>query len=292
MSERSERMATERPPGSRAPMGREAQPSGGAAPETTAADRLWDAAERHAPCPPVRDLIAADDVEGAYAVAQHNVARVQRERGWRLCGHKIGLTSPVVQRQLGVDRPDFGVLFAELAHADGEEVPVDDLLQPRVEAEVALVLGRDLDLGVHTIADVIGAVDYVLPALEIVDSRIAGWDITFVDTVADNASAGRYVLGTVPVRLDGLDLAEVAMTMTVDGAEASTGIGRACLGNPLIAARWLADTMSQAGTPLRAGGVVLTGALGPMVPVEPGAQVVADISGIGTVATRFAAVAS
>ena len=254
-----------------------------------AAERLWDAAARREPCAPVRDLIAADDVDAAYAIAQRNVARLQAERGWRLNGHKIGLTSLAVQRQLGVDRPDFGMLFAELAHASGEEVPVIDLLQPKVEAEVALVLRRDLDLGVHTIADVIGAVDYVLPAIEIVDSRVDAWNITFVDTVADNASSGRYVLGTVPVRLDGLDLAAVEMTMTVNGEQASSGRGAACLGNPLIAARWLADTMSQAGTPLRAGGVVLTGALGPMAPVAPGDEVVVQISGVGTVTTRFVA---
>lgn len=253
-----------------------------------AADRLWKAATSGEPCAPVRDLIAADDIEGAYAVAQRNIARTLAERGWRLNGQKIGLTSPAVQRQLGVDRPDFGMLFAELAHASGEEVPVDDLLQPKVEAEVALVLRHDLDLKVHTIADVISAVDYLLPALEIVDSRIADWKITFVDTVADNASSGRYVLGTVPVRLDDLDLAGVEMTMDVNGEQVSSGNGAACLGNPLIAARWLADTMSQAGTPLRAGGVVLTGALGPMAAVAPGDEVTATISGVGSVNARFA----
>jgi len=253
-----------------------------------AADRLWNAATSGEPCAPVRDLIDADDIDGAYAVAQRNVARARAERGWRLNGHKIGLTSPAVQRQLGVDRPDFGMLFAELAHASGEEVPVTYLLQPKVEAEVAFVLRHDLDLKVHTIADVISAVDYVLPALEIVDSRVADWKITFIDTVADNASSGRYVLGTVPVRLDGLDLAAVEMTMDVNSEQVSTGNGAACLGNPLIAARWLADTMSQAGTPLRAGGVVLTGALGPMATVAPGDEVAATITGLGTVTARFA----
>lgn len=252
-----------------------------------AADRLWKAATRGEPCAPVRDLIAADDVDGAYAVAQRNISRTQAERGWRLNGQKIGLTSAAVQRQLGVDRPDFGMLFAELGHASGEVVPVRDLLQPKVEAEVALVLGHGLDLGVHTIADVISAVSYVLPAIEIVDSRIADWKITFVDTVADNASSGRYVLGTMPVRLDGLDLAAVEMTMTINGVPTSSGNGAACLGNPLIAARWLADTMSQAGTPLRSGDVVLTGALGPMAAVTAGDEVLATISGLGSVSARF-----
>lgn len=255
----------------------------------SAAHRLWDAARTGVPCAPVRDVLAVDAVDAAYEVAQRNVARTAAERGWRLCGHKIGLTSRAVQQQLGVDRPDFGVLFAELAHASGEEVSMSDLLQPRVEAEVALVLSKDLDLGTHTIADVIGAVDYVLPALEIVDSRIAGWDITFVDTVADNASSGRFVLGTVPIALRGLDLAAVGMSMSVNDVEVSTGTGAACLGNPLIAARWLADTMSRAGTPLRAGGVVLTGALGPMRPVAGGDRVSASIEGLGAVSASFGA---
>ncbi len=255
---------------------------------TVAADRLWEAAASGIPCDPIRDLIAPGDVTSAYAVATRNTTRVIEERGWRPCGRKIGLTSPAVQRQLGVDRPDYGVLFAELAHISGEAVPLDGLLQPKVEAEVALVLDRDLDLGTHTIADVISAVAYVLPALEIVDSRIENWDITFVDTVADNASSGRFVLGTVPTPLTGLDLAAVEMTMTLNGEQCSQGRGADCLGHPLRAARWLADTMSQLGTPLRAGDVVLTGALGPMAAVVAGDEVVAELSGLGTVVAGFA----
>jgi 2-keto-4-pentenoate hydratase len=251
-----------------------------------AADRLWEAAESAVPCAPVRDVLGTDG-DAAYRTQQHNVDRFVAERGWRVCGRKIGLTSPAVQRQLGVDRPDFGALFAELAFADGEEVPFAGLLQPRVEAEVALVLDADLDVGAHTVADVISAVGYVLPALEIVDSRIAGWDITFVDTVADNASGSRFVLGTVPTGLDH-DLAAVTMRLALNGDERSTGRGSACLGNPLLAARWLADTMSQLGTPLRAGDVVLTGALGPMVDVRPGDLVEASIDGLGSVSCRFA----
>jgi len=253
-----------------------------------AADRLWEAALSGKPCDPVRDLIAADAAADAYRVQQRNVDRLATERGWRVCGRKIGLTSPAVQAQLGVDQPDFGTIFAELGHGDGEEVPIGELLQPRIEAEVALVLERDLDYGVHTLADVLAATAFALPVLEIVDSRIAGWDITFVDTVADNASAGRFVLGTVPVLLD-RDLAAIEMRMTVNGEERSQGTGAACLGNPLLAARWLADTMSQLGSPLRAGDVVLTGALGPMTPVEAGDVVDAEFDGFGRVSTRFGA---
>ena len=240
------------------------------------------------PSAPVRDLLAPDDVEAAYGVQQVNVERLVAGRGWRVWGRKIGLTNRAVQAQLGVDRPDFGTLFAELAHGDGEEVPIGTLLQPRIEAEVAFVLDDDLDLGTHTVADIIAATGFLLPALEIVDSRIAGWDITFVDTVADNASSGRFVLGTVPVGPE-VDLAQVTMRLSVNGAERSTGSGSACLGNPLFAARWLADTMSRLGTPLVAGDIILTGALGPMVPVAPGDHVEAGIEGVGRVGTRFSA---
>ena len=253
-----------------------------------AAARLWAAAETSTPCAPVRDLLAADDVDAAYAVQQRNIDRAVAERGWRVCGRKIGLTNPAVQAQLGVDRPDFGTLFAELAHGDGQEVPIGTLLQPRIEAEVALVLDDDLDLGTHTVADVIAATGFLLPVLEIVDSRVADWDITFVDTVADNASSGRFVLGTVPVGLD-VDLAQVTMRLSVNGAERSIGGGAACLGNPLFAARWLADTMCRLGTPLVAGDIILTGALGPMVPIDAGDRVEAGIEGVGRVGTRFSA---
>ena len=254
--------------------------------ERAAADRLWEAAATGVPCAPVRDLLGAD-AEAAYRVQQHNVERVIDERGWRVCGRKIGLTSPAVQAQLGVDRPDFGALFAECGYGDNEEVPFAGLLQPRIEAEVGLVLGDDLDAGTHTVADVISATAYALAVLEIVDSRVAGWDISFADTVADNASGSRFVLGTVPVSLD-RDLAAVTMTLSLNGEVRSTGSGAACLGNPLFAARWLADTMSRLGTPLRAGDVVLTGALGKMVDVVAGDVVDATIDGIGRVGVRFA----
>ena len=265
---------------------RRAQPVKLAASERAAADRLWEAAATGVPCAPVRDLLGAD-AEAAYRVQQHNVERVIDERGWRVCGRKIGLTSPAVQAQLGVDRPDFGALFAECGYGDNEEVPFAGLLQPRIEAEVGLVLGDDLDAGTHTVADVISATAYALAVLEIVDSRVAGWDISFADTVADNASGSRFVLGTVPVSLD-RDLAAVTMTLSLNGEVRSTGSGAACLGNPLFAARWLADTMSRLGTPLRAGDVVLTGALGKMVDVVAGDVVDATIDGIGRVGVRFA----
>ena len=171
---------------------------------------------------------------------------------------------------------------------DGADLDSGRLLQPRVEAEVAVVIDRDLYRGQHCVVDIIDATAYVLPALEIVDSRIARWDITIVDTIADNASCGLYVVGTRPVSLAAVDLREIQMRMTVDGDAAATGTGAACLGNPPNAAVWLADVMCERGTPLRAGECLMTGSLGPMKPISPGAEVFADLGPLGCVSARLA----
>ena len=252
-----------------------------------AAEQLRVAADTGVACGPVRDVLGTStDVDLAYRVQQHNADLAVAE-GRRISGHKLGLTAAVVQQQLGVDQPDYGVLFADMCLSDGAEIESGRLLQPRVEAEVAVVLDRDLDKGGHTVADVIAAAAYVLPALEIVDSRIAGWDISIVDTVADNASCGLYVVGTRPTSLSAVNLREVRMRMTIDGEVAATGSGAACMGNPLNAAVWLADVMCERGTPLRAGECLMTGSLGPMKPVGPGADVSADLGALGTVSAHL-----
>ncbi|TYB96533.1 2-keto-4-pentenoate hydratase [Micromonospora sp. WP24] len=239
------------------------------------------------PCPPLRGrLLPEGDIESAYQVQQVHT-RQRLDAGRRRVGAKIGLTSRAVQESFGVFQPDFGVLFDDMAVPDGAEVPTSRLLQPRVEAEVAFVLGADLPDERVTTADLIGAVDHLLPAIEIVDSRIAGWDISIVDTVADNASSGLFVLGTSPRRLRDVDLRLCGMVLESAGEPVSVGAGAACLGNPLHALEWLARTLARSGDPLRAGDVVLSGALGPMVPVTPGAAYEARISGLGSVRTCF-----
>ncbi|MER6958784.1 2-keto-4-pentenoate hydratase [Streptomyces sp. NPDC000618] len=253
-----------------------------------AADLLAEATRTGAACPPVRTLLDDGDVEAAYAVQQLNVRR-GLDAGRRIVGRKIGLTSRAVQAQLGVDQPDFGALFADMAVPDGGEAAAGRLLQPKVEAEVALVLGRDLPHRECTVVDVLRAVDFALPALEIVDSRVRGWDISLVDTVADNASCGLYVLGGTPVPLTAVDLRAVTMTMTRAGETVSEGTGADCLGGPLNAAVWLAAALAERGDPLRAGDLVLTGALGPMVPAAPGDVFEARISGLGSVRVAFPA---
>lgn len=240
------------------------------------------------PCPPLRGrLLPVGDVAAAYRV-QAELVRQWVAEGGRPVGAKVGLTSGVVQRQLGVDRPDFGVLLAEAAVPDGGEVPVGRLLQPRVEAEVAFVLGGDL-VGVPvTTADVVRATDHLLACIEVADSRVADWDISIVDTVADNASSGLFVLGTRPVPVGAVDLRLCGMVLEEGGRPVSVGAGAACLGSPVHAVAWLAGTLSRAGSPLRAGDVVLSGALGPMVPAVPGAAYEARISGLGSVRVCFA----
>ena len=254
-------------------------------------DLLWNAQQRKTPCPPIRDRFEGKDDRTqtalAYAVQQVNIAR-HLAAGRRVVGRKIGLTSLAVQKQLGVDRPDFGTLLDDMAIVDGEPIDTTRLLQPKAEAEIALVLGSALTKARHTVADLIGATAYALAAIEVVDSRIADWNIRFVDTVADNASSGLFVLGTQPVSLSKLDLAGVSMRMTRGEETVSQGSGAACLGNPLNAARWLADALVELGTPLQAGDIVLTGALGPMVNAGPGQTFVAEIAGLGSVTAVFA----
>lgn len=251
-----------------------------------AAARLLAAAESRVPCAPVRDLVGAADIARAYAVQEEvNVARIAT--GARVVGRKIGLTSAAVQKQLGVNQPDLGVLFADMEYADGQVVADGRLLQPKVEGEIAFGLGADLVEGALSLDQVRAAVAWVSVAIEVCDSRIAGWDITFGDTVADNASAGGYVLGARRRSLNEFEPRDAAMVMTVTGQEDSIGTGEACLGDPLLALQWLARQARDLGTPLLAGQVILSGALGPMRPVSPGAEVVVTIEGLGSASVTF-----
>ncbi len=189
-----------------------------------------------------------------------------------------------------MDQPDYGMLYADMALCDGEEVPLSRVMQPKVEGEVALVLERDLKQEHITIAELISAIAYAVPAIEIVGSRIENWNIKIQDTIADNASSGLFVLGNEPRKLEGLDLRLCGMVMERRGDQVSLGAGAACLGNPLNAALWLARTMVAVGAPLKAGDVLMTGALGPMATVAPGDVIEVRISGLGSVRTAFGAV--
>ena len=252
-----------------------------------AADRLHAAATSGTPTTPIRDLLEAGDAAAAYAVQQINTERALAN-GRRLVGRKIGLTSLAVQKQLGVDQPDYGMLFADMARPEAMDIPLADVMQPKVEAEIAFVLGRDLDGEQLTVADLFRAIDYAVPAIEIVGSRVADWDIRLTDTIADNASSGLYVLGSRPVRITDFDMRLCGMVMEKAGEPVSVGAGAACMGSPLNATLWLAKVMAQVGRPMRAGDTILSGALGPMVPVVAGDVFDVRIEGLGNVRAAFA----
>jgi 2-keto-4-pentenoate hydratase len=256
---------------------------------SAAVERLAQALEARVPCAAVRDLIGTDDLAAAYAVQQGLVQR-RLETGATVAGRKIGATSVAVQQQLGVDQPDFGYLLDEMDVSTHDPISMERLLQPRVEAEVAFVLASDIAPASEdeiTLALVRDAVDVALPALEIVDSRIADWDIGFTDTVADNASSGLYVVGTEGRRLDDFEPRDVEMSLSINGEERSSGNGAACLGDPLEALRWLAVQAYRFGDPLRSGHLILSGALGPFVPFAPGDRVEASISGFEPLVAEF-----
>lgn len=229
---------------------------------------------------PLRDGLEPTDAAGAYAVQMINT-RFWEGRGRRIVGRKAGLTAKAVQTQLGVGQPDFGVLFDDMRIADGGTLDPARALQPKAEAEIAFVLARDLP-DAETTADMVSAaVASVHAAIEIVDSRIADWKITFADTVADNGSSAFFVLAEEGRPLAGLDIYTAGMVMEINGRIASTGVGAAALGNPLNAAAWLARTLAGWNEPLKAGDILLAGALGPMVALNPGDEVRAIIGGIG-----------
>ena len=236
--------------------------------------------------PPLRGALEPTDIDGAYAVQAINT-RFWEAEGRRIVGRKIGLTAEAVQKQLGVDRPDFGVLFDDMQIADGGVLSSTKVIQPKAEAEIALVLGRDLNDASATPDVVAAAIDYAAAAIEIVDSRIADWKITFADTVADNGSSAFFVLGKEKKNLAGLDLYTCGMALEINGKVASLGAGAACLGHPLNAAAWLARTLAERGEPLRAGDILLTGALGPMVAIQPGMHVRAQIGGMGVASFSY-----
>jgi len=252
-----------------------------------AADRIWQAWESGVPGAPVRDLLDAGDVAAAYAVQEINTKRWLGGEERVLSGRKIGLTSLAVQRQLGVDQPDYGMLFADMEVMDGEEIAWSRVQQPRIEAEVAYVIAAPLTGGHITMVQLMASIGYVVPALEIVGSRVAGWDIKITDTIADNASSGLYVLGQVPKRLGDFDPRLCGMVMTRNNQPVSVGAGAACMGSPLNASLWLARTMARAGRPLGPGDVILSGALGPFVAANPGDVFEARINGLGSVRAAF-----
>lgn len=230
------------------------------------------------PLSPITDSHPGFDVVSAYAVQEINTKQ-RLAAGERIVGRKIGLTSPAVQAQLGVNEPDYGMLFDSDDVSDDKVISTASLMQPKVEAEIAFVLARPISNPDATIEEVGAAVGYAVAAAEIVDSAIADWRIKLADTVADNASGAKFVLGKDRKKLSEIDLHLGGMEMRLRGRQVSVGVAAACLGNPLNAALWLARKMIEVGRPLDAGDIVLSGALGPMVNVSAGDEFDVHVQG-------------
>jgi 2-keto-4-pentenoate hydratase len=241
-----------------------------------------------------RDRVAIDPpalaakltIADAYRVQLINVER-RVAAGRRIVGGKVGLTSLAMQKMMGVDEPDFGHLFDDMILQSGEECAVGALLIPRVEPEIAFVLSRELRGPGVTRADVLAAAEYVTPALEIIDTRIRDWKITLADTIADNASSGRVVLGSGRTPPAKYDLASIGMKLEKNGALIEEGVGSAVLGHPAEPVAWLANKFAEFGQSLAAGSIVIPGALCRAVPVAAGDAIAASFGALGSVSVRF-----
>lgn len=244
------------------------------------------AAYADGPIDPLTTTYEGLTLDDAYAIQQAQIAAWEAA-GRTIKGHKVGLTSVAMQKLLGVSDPDYGHLMDDFFYLEHMPIPMGRFLQPRVEPEIAFVLRKPLRGPGVTVTDAIDAVDYVLPSLEIVDSRIADWKITIVDTIADNASSGAVVLGSTPTRLEDVDLRLVGCTFRRNGQVVGTGAGGAVLGSPINSLIWLANTVGALGITLEAGHVVLPGSLTPVCPVEAGDTFSANFAGLGSVTARF-----
>jgi 2-keto-4-pentenoate hydratase len=259
-------------------------------PELVAKSLLTAYADR-GPITPIANSYPAMTLDEAYAVQLHQV-RSWVDDGRRIRGHKVGLTSAVMQRQLGVDHPDYGHLTDDMFYLESLPIPVDRFISPKVEPEIAFVLKDPLTGPGVTVADAVSAVDFALPALEIIDSRIRDWEITLVDTIADNASSGGVVLGSTPVTLSqltqsGLSLRTIGCVVHQGGQVVGTGAGGAALGSPLNALVWLANTVGPLGISLEAGWVIMPGSVTAAIPVTGGDSVTAVFAGLGSVTANF-----
>ena len=249
-------------------------------------DRLFDALSSRTPIAPLTATYPDMTIEDAYHVQQRMIAR-RLEQGDRVIGKKIGVTSTAVMNMLGVHQPDFGYLLDSMVYNEGESVDMDTLIQPKAEGEIAFLLKKDLQGPGVTAADVLAATEGVMACFEIVDSRIQDWKIRIQDTVADNASCGVFVLGDQLVDIANLDLALAGMVLEKNGEIVVTGAGAATMAHPVNAMVWLANMLGTLGIALKAGDIVLSGAMGAMVPVVKGDNLRVTMGGIGGCSVRF-----
>jgi 2-oxopent-4-enoate/cis-2-oxohex-4-enoate hydratase len=251
-------------------------------------DELYEALRTRATVAPLTDREHDISIEDAYHISQRMLSRRVELDGEKVIGKKIGVTSKPVQEMLGVFQPDFGFLTDQMECADAASIPIaGNLIQPRAEGEIAFRLKKDLMGPGVTEQDVLDATATIMPCFEIVDSRIDDWKIKIEDTVADNASCGVFVLGRNEVDPRSFDLPNLKMTIYKNGEFHSEGLGSAVQGNPLTAVAWLANTLGEFGIPFRAGEVILSGSLAPLIPVVAGDEMSLELEGIGGCSCRF-----
>lgn len=250
------------------------------------ASQLLEAERSLQPIAPLTEIYPSITVQQAYQI---QLAQIEKkvQKGARIIGKKIGLTSKAMQEMVGVNEPDYGHLLDTMSHVDGEIIDISQFIEPKVEVEVAFVLAKDLKGPGISITNVIDATDYIVPAIEIIDSRIKDWKIKFEDTVADNGSSAKVILGGIPTNIDQVDLRHIGMVLDVNGTQISTGAGAAVLGNPLKAVVWLANKLGEFGIPLKAGEVILSGAITAAVPIRSGDIFNAHFAHIGSVSVGF-----
>ena len=249
------------------------------------AQALYQARQTRTPIPPLTEALPDFDVGAAYQV-QSRFVDLLTEEGGRIVGYKLGLTSKPMQELLGVNEPDYGPVLSSMVFDDGVKVNLDDYIQPKVEAEIALKLAKPLQGPGVTPADVLESLGGAMAAIEIVDSRIEDWRIRLPDTIADLASSAAAVLGTRSVSVD-FDLRLCGMVISRNGETVATGAGAAALGDPVAAVAWLVNTLAPYGVALEAGHFVMTGSLHAAFEVDPGDHVEAEFDRLGTVSMSF-----
>jgi 2-keto-4-pentenoate hydratase len=251
-----------------------------------AAKSLWEAERTCDPIGPLTADYPGIDVDDAYEIQLINIRRRQAA-GRLIRGHKVGLSSKAMQEMLGVGEPDYGHLMDDMFVFEDDEIDTAQLCRPRVEVEVGFILGAPLPAPGCNAADVLRATAYVVPALEIIDSRIRDWKITLCDTIADNASSCRVVLGGRATRIDQVDLRSVGATLRRNGRVIATGSTGAVLGNPVTAVAWLANKVHAFGVTIEAGQFILPGSCTQAFDVAPGDNIRADFDTLGGVAINF-----
>jgi 2-keto-4-pentenoate hydratase len=258
---------------------------------TAAAELLWAAERDLAPVDPLTETYPAIDVVDAYEIQLINVRR-KIAGGARVRGHKVGLSSPVMQQMMGVDEPDYGHLLDAMVLGQDAPIPAGRYCYPRIEVEIGYVLGSALPGADCTEADVLAATEYIVPSLELIDSRVRDWRIKLADTIADNASSAGVILGAerkAPADLAaaGIDLSDIDAVLYQEDEEIARGNTSAVLGNPTASVAWLARKVADFGVKLEAGHLILPGSCTRAIDARPGTTFRAEFAGLGTVTARF-----